>query len=321
MLTLAAECQTRFGESMLRDVLRSGTDPHVFTAAMLLGKSYEEFKALEATDKATYDLHRKKAKIANFGFPAGYSAQSLAYSAKVDRGIEMSVAEAEAMRDRFLHEVYPEIGRYMTEDMTAAVASNLGVPTEVVRETFTEDWHLPLLRRLCDGETTSRSRGVEYDPQLIDEMFATVAELDTTGRFAEAIVNQDYQQLQKLFWQPTVNPVGMVRAAVPFTASRNTPFQSRAAMGMRNALWTLYRAGFDLMTCVHDEVVIAVPEDADHAALARQADAIMRDQMQPFCGDIPVKTECYLARHWSKQAQIQRSQDGRLLIWQGEAGE
>jgi hypothetical protein len=318
MLTLAAECQARYGHSRLREVLKSGVDPHAFTAAMLLGISDEAFQALATTDKAKYELNRKKAKIANFGFPAGYSAQSLAFSAKIDRGVEMSVAEAEMMRDRFLHQIYPELGEYLTECLAATLADNLRVPLEVVHETFSEPWHLPMLRRLCDGELISRTTGAPYDQQLVEAMWSALAELDTTGRYAAVIAVEDYEQLRKLFWQPTVNPVGMIRAAVPFTASRNTPFQSRAAMGMRNALWKLHYAGFELMTCVHDEVVIAVPESADHAALAKQADSIMRQEMQPFCADIPVKTEFYLARHWSKEAKARWSDDGRLLVWSSD---
>ena len=44
MLTLAAECQARYGYSRLGEVLKSGVDPHAFTAAMLLGISYDEFR-------------------------------------------------------------------------------------------------------------------------------------------------------------------------------------------------------------------------------------------------------------------------------------
>jgi DNA polymerase I-like protein with 3'-5' exonuclease and polymerase domains len=50
LVTLAAACQCRFGFSKLAEVIRAGTDPHCYTAAMLLGMTYEEFMWLKSKD-------------------------------------------------------------------------------------------------------------------------------------------------------------------------------------------------------------------------------------------------------------------------------
>lgn len=44
--TLAAVCEARFGFSRLADTVREGTDPHCFTAAMLLGMTLPQFMDL-----------------------------------------------------------------------------------------------------------------------------------------------------------------------------------------------------------------------------------------------------------------------------------
>lgn len=44
LCTLAAICQKRFGFSVLGDTIRSGKDPHLYTAALILKKDYEDLK-------------------------------------------------------------------------------------------------------------------------------------------------------------------------------------------------------------------------------------------------------------------------------------
>lgn len=44
LCTLAAVCQKRFGFSVLGDTIRSGKDPHLYTAALILKKDYEDLK-------------------------------------------------------------------------------------------------------------------------------------------------------------------------------------------------------------------------------------------------------------------------------------
>jgi hypothetical protein len=55
-----------------------------------------------------------------------------------------------------------------------------------------------------------------------------------------------------------------------------------------------------LVVFVHDEVVIELPEDADHAAEARRVEPIMNRAMKVVTGDVPVAVEFALSRRRSK---------------------
>jgi hypothetical protein len=68
-----------------------------------------------------------------------------------------------------------------------------------------------------------------------------------------------------------------------------------------------------LVAFLHDEVVIELPEDADHAAEARRVESIMNSAMEEVTGDVPVALEYALSRRWSKRARAVFDADGRLI--------
>ena len=92
--TLAAECEARYGNSKLADVIRAGVDPHCYTAAMLLGVSPEEFMALEHADPERFERQRQQAKPLNFGIPGGLGVASLVHYARSTYGVDLSEAQA-----------------------------------------------------------------------------------------------------------------------------------------------------------------------------------------------------------------------------------
>jgi DNA polymerase family A len=82
--TLAAECEARYGESRLADVIRAGVDPHCHTAAMFEGLALDEFMALKASknplERELYATLRQRAKVVNFGIPGGLGPATLVAS-------------------------------------------------------------------------------------------------------------------------------------------------------------------------------------------------------------------------------------------------
>ena len=121
--TLAAECERRFGYSVLADVIRHGTDPHAYTAALLLGMEPGDFLERKESESSQYKMARQRAKAVNFGVPGGLGAASLSLYAKTTYGVDLSEDEATEFRDRFLCEVYPEIGQYMASDAADVLSS------------------------------------------------------------------------------------------------------------------------------------------------------------------------------------------------------
>ncbi len=63
---------------------------------------------------------------------------------------------------------------------------------------------------------------------------------------------------------------GRLHANALFGSSRNTPFQGPAADGAILGMWRLWRAGYKLVSAIHDQVVIETI--ADEHVLQRKAD-------------------------------------------------
>ena len=120
---------------------------------------------------------------------------------------------------------------------------------------------------------------------------------------------------RRLFHSAATTPTGRVRGRVRYAQARNTPFQGLAADGAKLALWNLIHADYRVVAFIHDEVVIELPEDADHAAEADRIRGIMNRAMEQVTGDVPVDSEYVLARRWSKKARLIHDADGRLLPW------
>jgi DNA polymerase I-like protein with 3'-5' exonuclease and polymerase domains len=106
--TLAAVCQHRYGFSRLADVIRAGTDPHSYTAAMFAGVGLEQFQQLPNRKQL-----RQQAKAVNFGLPGGLGAAALANYAKHTYGVQMTVAQAAKFRTMLTEQVYPELKLYL----------------------------------------------------------------------------------------------------------------------------------------------------------------------------------------------------------------
>nr|WP_303652741.1 DNA polymerase [Paludisphaera mucosa] len=116
--TLAAVCEARYGASRLADVLRAGDDPHAHTAAVLAGVAPVEFAAWRTGspgDRGRFDELRRRAKAVNFGIPGGLGSAALAEYARSSFGVAMTQAEARALRELLVAEVYPELRLYLAD--------------------------------------------------------------------------------------------------------------------------------------------------------------------------------------------------------------
>ncbi|MDA0659360.1 MAG: hypothetical protein O3C60_11015 [Planctomycetota bacterium] len=73
-----------------------------------------------------------------------------------------------------------------------------------------------------------------------------------------------------------------------------------------------------LVACVHDEVIIELPEHGiDHKAAADDVSRIMREAMRDVIqSDLPVNCEYALMRRWYKGAKPTFDDAGRLVPWE-----
>ena len=321
--TLAAVCEARFGESRLAEVIRAGVDPHVYTAAMLAGMEPDDFKLLasanDPADRERYGELRQKAKAINFGIPGGLGAAALVAYALAQYGVVMSLAEAEAFRNRLVEDVYPELGLYLADDGMETLARNLKAsPAECWARL---DWKGDRsgavaggVRNVVGGKTR-KADGTPYKQRYLRGTWAALIGLNRDPELAPLLAARLGGEAlrDRLFRGDVATLTGRVRGRVGFTQARNTPFQGLAADGAKLALYRLVRAGYRVVAFVHDEVVIELPQDADHAAEALRVESIMNRAMESLTGGVPVECEYALARCWSKEAKAVFDAEGRLI--------
>lgn len=120
---------------------------------------------------------------------------------------------------------------------------------------------------------------------------------------------------------------GLVRGCCTYTVACNTPFQSRAAYGAKEALWNLAREmyldrssdlyGSRMVNFIHDEVLAEVPEEHASEAAAR-IKQIMEESMCAWTPAVPQQVEPVLMRWWDKKAKPVVDDEGRLVPWGDE---
>lgn len=312
LVVLAHVCHQKFGRSTLRDILRDGVDPHAYVAAIFEGCSLDEFNKLPNRKEL-----RQRAKALNFGIPGGLSADTLVQYAAQTYQVQMTHQQAEDFRHRHITTVFPELTDYLeSEPLAELLAWNLQTTPEAVQEVFDEPWHLQVLRRLCNGEPFKSSTGEPYPDGLVERLWEALVTLDSQGLWTAAVAAQDVKTLRRLFWGSAVTLSGRVRGNLPHCASKNCSFQGGAADGAKAALWRLHQAGFQVVVFCHDEYLLAWPASADHTAMSQQVEKICIDAMQPFCGDVPVRCEYWLAKRWDKRAEKVLDANGRLSVWE-----
>jgi len=116
-----------------------------------------------------------------------------------------------------------------------------------------------------------------------------------------------------------------VRGDVSFTQACNSYFQGLAADGAKHALFQVSKRcytdpdsvlyGSRPIMFIHDEIVLETPEDKAPEA-ADELARVMRDTMQLFTPDVPIKTDVALMSRWYKDAEETRSLSGKLQVWQ-----
>ena len=310
--TLAAVCHSRYGFSKLGDVIKAGTDPHEYTAAMFAGVELDRFKQLPDAKHL-----RQRAKAINFGFPGGLGAATLVSTAKRSYGVEITEEKANEFRTRLIDEVYPELKLYLSEDSATILARTLHANVSQVNALWSEPSHLGALKKVVDGNPFKKD-GTPYSADFVDQVWRQLARANNNPEFADAIATRDTSDtspLRRLMFTPVITPTGRIRGGVSFTAARNTPFQGLAADGAKLAMWELLKAGYQVIAFVHDEFVIELDELDDCTAKAADIDRICCQAMEQLVGDIPVATEYALAERWYKQAEVVFDGEGRLQVW------
>jgi DNA polymerase I-like protein with 3'-5' exonuclease and polymerase domains len=310
--TLATVCHQQIGFSKLRDVLIDGIDPHSYTAAMFAGVTLEQFNQLP--DKKQL---RQRAKVFNFGLPAGFGATALVDHAKFNYGVSITKDEAETFIELLTRKVYPELFLYLAEDTAAILANVLDADVVQLRATWPQPYHLGMLRKILSGNA-AKADGTPYQPHTVERVWMQLQHLCNNPHLLPHIQQRNTAAdlpLRRLMHSAVSTTTGRMRGGVPFTAAKNAPFQGLAADGCKQAMWNLTKAGYRVVAFIHDEFIIELSklDHIDQAAV--DITRICSESMQPFVPGVPVPCEYALTERWDKRAEAVFDDAGSLQVW------
>jgi hypothetical protein len=330
--TLAAVCLQRYGHSVLADVIRQGIDPHAYTAAMIHGRSLDEFMSWKDEEreveingvkrplKRHFKEARQFAKPINFGVPGGLGAARLVDYARNTYKVEMTLEQAQAFRTELITRIYPELSFYLAEDGMTLLARNLGASPQDLWDAFDREkarrpYVVAGIRNVVRGKPLN-SQGKPYNSKYVDRVWNTLLTCCHDPEVFRLLAQRQGSEslCSRLFGAGVVTLTGRIRGGVNYAQCRNTPFQGLAADGAKLALWRLIREGFSVVGFIHDEFLLELPDEGGYVSQAavERAQQIMCEEMESvLVGGIRVGCETALSKCWSKDAgSIAR--DGRI---------
>jgi hypothetical protein len=320
LVTLAAICLRWYGKSQLAEVIRRGIDPHCYTAALITGMPLGEFMALKVSDPENFKDRRQKAKALNFGLPGGLGAARLRDYARDNYGVTLTEDEAENWRKKVVEEVYPELSKYLGDRTFSTLAARLKCsPNELWTALYgggeRPGWLPIVVRRVLAGE--SKKDGSPYNARLQDQIWNGLVQCCRDSQYYDLLLTRKVgTKLSLLCDDDAITPTGRIRAGVAYTECRNTPFQGLAADGAKLACFNLLLAGYRVVGFVHDEFIVELRADADHASEARRIESLVVGAMSSVIdGLLPVQAEYALSTCWSKKAKTVFDAGKRLLPW------
>jgi hypothetical protein len=311
LCTLAQIAYTRFGQSVMRDLINQGVDLHRHVASMVLGKPASEVTKAD----------RQKAKAIDFGLPGGMGVGGLRGYARASYGVDLTENEAENWRSAWLA-LFPEMAGYLEagDDLT-----RLGVTLDLDAYPdsytgFAAETAAAVVLRVAGGASATSS-GRSFGPAEIDWAWAQIADSragEIKALSADIRARKGSRDLQRaVIPGRTISiPTGRIRANCTYTESRNWPFQALAADGAKLALYSLIRAGYRVVAFIHDEVLVEVPEAADYRADADAISNIMVAAMRRVCPDVEIRSEYAVMRRWRKDAKAVYNEHGWLIPYE-----
>lgn len=109
---------------------------------------------------------------------------------------------------------------------------------------------------------------------------------------------------------------GRIRGGASFTAACNGFFQGLAADGAKEALWRVaYECYVDTRSALygsrpvlflHDEIAIETPEGPGAAPACERLAVVMREAMEAWIPDVPIRCGAIMMRRWYKGAEAVR---------------
>ena len=329
--TLAQACLAQFDlPSSMADAINNEQDLHRLVAARVTGKLPEDVTSAE----------RSRAKPINFGLPGAMGPTTLQQVAKIDYGLDMSLAEVKAFTAAWF-DLWPEMHEFLEDtcDPRVELAARLGL---TIRNHFR---HTHDNRFLSHGAANRDQPSLVFGGMLLNTL--RVQNPTTGARKPYSRTDRDYfwSQAQSLAEQLPPNLqdalrlrqpsaeladavadlvgkasvftlTGRLRAKAAYPARHNCIFQGLASDGAKLSLWRVWRAGYRIVNFIHDEILIEVREDSNLLEQAEHIQALMIEGMREVMPDVRVDVDFAAMRCWKKNAKPVFDELGRLVPWE-----
>ncbi len=301
---LGAICKSRYGFSQLAHTFHEGVDPHAYTAASLSNIPFKEFMSLKKTDPEKYKKFRQSAKAVNFGVPGGLGAKSLMEYALASYGVQMTLDEAKEWKNKLITEVYPELSRYLFNDVLGALCFNLQCGPDDVCDAFNLRsagvYAFTPIQDVVSGNLRSK-KGTAYNSSFRRHVWNALSKINKDSSLEMPLRSQrgSPSLRRRIFGNTVVTLTGRVRGAAEYTESCNTQFQGLASDGAKLALYAVSQL-YPVVAFVHDELVVEVPNDAPEAH-GKVIEKLMCENMDKVLnGFVKSEVEWVVSDTWSK---------------------
>ena len=301
---LGAICKSKFGFSQLARTFHEGIDPHAYTASSLSNIPFAEFMSLKKTDPEKFKRFRQSAKAVNFGVPGGLGAKSLMEYASASYGVQMTLDEAKEWKNKLVTEVYPELSRYLYNDVLGALCGNLQCGPDDVYKAFNFKLgviaYLGPIQDVVSGLVRDR-KGANISGAFKRFVWGVLSKLNNDISLEMPLRSQrGSPSLRRRIFGNTVSTLtGRVRGAAEYTESCNTQFQGLASDGAKLALYAVSQI-YPVVAFVHDELVVEVPE-GNAEFHGRIIEKLMCENMDKVLGGfVRSEVEWVVSDSWSK---------------------
>jgi hypothetical protein len=316
LVVLGYALEKQFGQcSQLAQLINGDCDVHRLIAAAVLGKEAQDVTKAE----------RQSAKPVSFGRPGGMGVGGLRRVAKSNYGMDLTEAEVQ-QRINAYHTLCPELNHFLQDEVNpgAVVARALHLTPAPYYQTTGKyydpslaenntpaDWLGGMLLKVLREAipVTQHGTGRSYTPEEIAFLWEQAQRLPVRLKPQEQAKLQGRQSDKKLWkavrdWagrRSVFTVTGRLRANATFCSSRNTIFQGAAADGNLLGLWLVWRAGYQLVDFVHDQLVVESPADDKVQDRVAEIERLMKQGMGLVVPGMLVKVETVVTRSLNKK--------------------
>jgi DNA polymerase I-like protein with 3'-5' exonuclease and polymerase domains len=325
LVVLAHAWARQFGLTpRLAPLINADNDIHRLLAAAVLGKD----------PAAVTKEERNSAKPVSFGRPGGMAENGLRRVARFSYGIDLTDAEV-TQRIGAYHRLCPELDAFLQDEVDpgAVLAAALHLTPAQYCEAVGK-YHDPLapenaapagwlggmlLKVLRDPQpVTDKGQGRPYSPEEITFFWERAQHPPVPLKPAVAARLRGRQADVRLWdavhdWagrRPVFTLTGRLRARATFGSARNTIFQGAAADGAVLGLWRVWRAGYKLVSFVHDQLVVESPADDRVKDRVADIERLMKEGMAEVVPGMRVKVETVVTRSLNKDDRDPRYDPG-----------